>query len=109
MGFIDVTRFIPLFSKTGNLILQLDNVVTPTLNGQYASMFSMDVRMPAKPDSISAAQLHATFYASSPKHPPAKKSDVIIPLSTLRNDTGVQGSVPPSLTVRFYCICTAKI
>lgn len=33
----DVTRYIPLFSKPGMFILELDNVVTSVDNGQYAS------------------------------------------------------------------------
>ncbi len=45
------------------------------------------------------AVLHATYYASSPKHPPAKKSDLIVPLSTLLNNTGNQASVPPGFSV----------
>ncbi|KAF9005653.1 peptide N-acetyl-beta-D-glucosaminyl asparaginase amidase A-domain-containing protein [Cyathus striatus] len=49
---------------------------------------------PTRGDAI----LHATFFASSPKHPPAKKSDLIIPLSTLRNDTGNDASVPPAFS-----------
>ena len=35
----DVTRFIPLFSKPGTFILQLDNVVQPGLDGEFASEF----------------------------------------------------------------------
>ena len=33
----DVTRYIPLFGKKGTLILQLDNLLTSRLDGQYAS------------------------------------------------------------------------
>jgi hypothetical protein len=32
----DVTRYIPLFGKKGTLILQLDNLLTSRLDGQYA-------------------------------------------------------------------------
>lgn len=35
----DVTRYIPLFTKPGTFILELDNIVTTQLNGQYASMY----------------------------------------------------------------------
>ncbi|RDX56537.1 hypothetical protein OH76DRAFT_1509456 [Lentinus brumalis] len=73
----DVTRFIPLFSKPGTFILQLDNLLETGLDGQYATT------------------LHATFFASSAKHPPAPKANAIIPVSTLANDTGNDASVPP--------------
>jgi hypothetical protein len=33
----DVTRYTPLFAKDGTLILQLDNLLTTGLDGQYAS------------------------------------------------------------------------
>ena len=33
----DVTRYIPLFSKNGTFILQLDNLLETGLDGQYAS------------------------------------------------------------------------
>ncbi|KAF8636717.1 hypothetical protein AX17_003520 [Amanita inopinata Kibby_2008] len=77
----DVTRYIPLFAKSGTFILQLDNLIQPGLNGIYSTV------------------LHATFYASSAAHPPAKKADLIVPLSTLRNDTGNEASVPPGLSL----------
>jgi len=32
----DVTRYIPLFTNKGTLILQLDNLLTSSLDGQYA-------------------------------------------------------------------------
>ena len=35
----DVTRFIPLFSEPGTFVLQLDNVVQPGLDGEFASEF----------------------------------------------------------------------
>ena len=35
----DVTRFVPLFSKPGTFILQLDNIVQPKFDGEYASEF----------------------------------------------------------------------
>lgn len=46
------------------------------------------------------ATLTATFFASSPEHPPAPKADVIIPVTTLANDTGNDASVPPIFSVR---------
>lgn len=33
----DVTRYIPLFSKQGPFIFQLDNIVTGKFNGIYSS------------------------------------------------------------------------
>ena len=45
------------------------------------------------------ATLHATFFASSAEHPPAPKADLIIPVSTLANDTGNDASVPPTFSV----------
>ncbi|KAJ7905495.1 peptide N-acetyl-beta-D-glucosaminyl asparaginase amidase A-domain-containing protein [Mycena olivaceomarginata] len=77
----DVTRFTPLFAKPGTFILQLDNLIQDNLNGVYSTT------------------LHATFYASSPEHPPAKQANTIIPLSTLANDTGNDASVPPSFSI----------
>ncbi|CAL1705060.1 unnamed protein product [Somion occarium] len=73
----DATRYIPLFAKPGTFILQLDNLLQTGLDGQYATV------------------LHATFFASSASHPPAPKADVIIPVTTLANDTGNDASVPP--------------
>ncbi|KAF7789510.1 hypothetical protein EIP86_000456 [Pleurotus ostreatoroseus] len=48
---------------------------------------------------ISQATLHATFFASSPKHPPAPRADVIIPVTTLANNTGNDASVPPAFSL----------
>ncbi|KAJ7285832.1 peptide N-acetyl-beta-D-glucosaminyl asparaginase amidase A-domain-containing protein [Mycena rebaudengoi] len=79
----DVTRYTPLFAKPGTFILQLDNLIQTGLNGVYSTT------------------LHATFYASSPRHPPAKKANSIIPLSTLSNATGNDASVPPGFSVTF--------
>ncbi|KAF9464707.1 peptide N-acetyl-beta-D-glucosaminyl asparaginase amidase A-domain-containing protein [Collybia nuda] len=77
----DVTRYIPLFAKPGTFILQLDNLIQPGLDGIYSTT------------------VHATFYASSAAHPPAKKADLIIPLSTFANNTGDDASVPPSFSL----------
>ncbi|KAJ7709902.1 peptide N-acetyl-beta-D-glucosaminyl asparaginase amidase A-domain-containing protein [Mycena rosella] len=79
----DVTRYTPLFAKPGTFILQLDNLLetSPLLNGVYSTT------------------LHATFYASSKAHPPAKRANTIIPLSTLSNTTGNDASVPPSFSI----------
>lgn len=35
----DATRFIPLFSKPGQFIFELDNLLETGLDGQYASMY----------------------------------------------------------------------
>ncbi|KAG6820360.1 hypothetical protein H0H93_001552 [Arthromyces matolae] len=42
--------------------------------------------------------VYVTYYASSEDNPPAKKADLIIPLSTLANNTGDEASVPPSFS-----------
>ncbi|RDB21368.1 Peptide-N4-(N-acetyl-beta-glucosaminyl)asparagine amidase A [Hypsizygus marmoreus] len=77
----DVTRYMPLFAKPGTFILQLDNLIQTGLDGIYSTT------------------LHATFFASSPTHPSAKKADVIIPLSTFANNTGNDASVPPGFSL----------
>ena len=48
---------------------------------------------------IPIAILDATFYASSSEHPPASKADIIIPITTMANDTGDDASVPPTFSV----------
>ncbi|OCH93367.1 hypothetical protein OBBRIDRAFT_885512 [Obba rivulosa] len=73
----DVTRYTTLFSNPGTFILELDNLLETGLDGQYTTV------------------LHATFYASSVNHPPASHADVIIPVTTLANNTGDDASVPP--------------
>ncbi|KAH9857099.1 peptide N-acetyl-beta-D-glucosaminyl asparaginase amidase A-domain-containing protein [Lenzites betulinus] len=77
----DVTRYTPLFAKNGTFILQLDNLIETGLDGQYATT------------------LHATFFASSPRHPPALQANEIIPVSTLANNTGNDASVPPAFSL----------
>ncbi|KAF9454494.1 hypothetical protein P691DRAFT_655993 [Macrolepiota fuliginosa MF-IS2] len=77
----DATRYTPLFAKPGTFILQLDNLIQTGLDGIYSTV------------------LHATFYASSAQHPPAEQSDLIIPLSTLLNNTGNDASVPPGFSI----------
>ncbi|KAH9177901.1 peptide N-acetyl-beta-D-glucosaminyl asparaginase amidase A-domain-containing protein [Lactarius sanguifluus] len=77
----DVTRFIPLFSKPGTFILQLDNVVQSGSDGEFA------------------VTLEATIFSGSSRFPPAQRADLIIPLTTLANTTGDEASVPPGLSV----------
>ncbi|KAH9177898.1 peptide N-acetyl-beta-D-glucosaminyl asparaginase amidase A-domain-containing protein [Lactarius sanguifluus] len=79
----DVTRFIPLFSKPGTFILQLDNDIQPEAgyNGEYA------------------VTLEATIFSGSSRFPPAQRADLIVPLTTLANDTGDEASVPPGFSV----------
>ncbi|KAG1753494.1 peptide N-acetyl-beta-D-glucosaminyl asparaginase amidase A-domain-containing protein [Suillus lakei] len=77
----DVTRYIPLFDKPGTFILELDNVVTSIDTGQYATT------------------LYATFYASSGEYPTAGQSNMIVPISTMRNNTGNEASVPPAFSL----------
>ncbi|KAH9178002.1 peptide N-acetyl-beta-D-glucosaminyl asparaginase amidase A-domain-containing protein [Lactarius sanguifluus] len=77
----DVTRFIPLFSKPGTFILQLDNVVQFGLDGEFA------------------VTLEATIFSGSSRFPPAQRADLIIPLTTRANNTGGGASVPPGFSV----------
>ncbi|KAH9015483.1 peptide N-acetyl-beta-D-glucosaminyl asparaginase amidase A-domain-containing protein [Lactarius hengduanensis] len=77
----DVTRFLPLFSNPGTFILQLDNVVESGLDGEFA------------------VTLEATIFSNSSQFPPAQRADLIIPLTTLANNTGNQASVPPGFSV----------
>ncbi|KAI0807607.1 peptide N-acetyl-beta-D-glucosaminyl asparaginase amidase A-domain-containing protein [Fomes fomentarius] len=77
----DVTRYTPLFASPGTFILQLDNLLETGLDGQYATT------------------LQATFFQSDDNYPPALKADLIIPVSTLANDTGNDASVPPAFSL----------
>ncbi|KAI0030816.1 peptide N-acetyl-beta-D-glucosaminyl asparaginase amidase A-domain-containing protein [Vararia minispora EC-137] len=77
----DVTRFLPLFAKPGTFILQLDNLIQTGLNGEYATI------------------LDATFFASSSENPPAPRADLIVPITTLANNTGNDASVPPGFSL----------
>jgi len=77
----DATKYMPLFAKPGTFILQLDNLIETGLDGQYATI------------------LHATFFASSPRHPTAGHANTIIPVSTLLNNTGNDASVPPAFSL----------
>ncbi|OCB89705.1 hypothetical protein A7U60_g3184 [Sanghuangporus baumii] len=83
----DVTRFIPLFSSPGEFVFELDNLLQEGLDGQYASTVS------------------ATFFASSSEHAPAKKADLILPISANSGSSPDDNapSVPPatSLNVTF--------
>ncbi|TFK29941.1 hypothetical protein FA15DRAFT_630689 [Coprinopsis marcescibilis] len=77
----DVSRYTPLFAKPGKFILQLDNVIQTGLDGIFSTT------------------VDATFYASSPLYPPAKQADLIIPLSTLKENEGNHASVPPGFSI----------
>ncbi|KAI9454212.1 peptide N-acetyl-beta-D-glucosaminyl asparaginase amidase A-domain-containing protein [Lactarius psammicola] len=77
----DVTRFIPLFSEPGIFILQLDNQIDSNVDGEFAT------------------RLEATFFASSGQFPPAPRADLIVPLTTLANNTGDAASVPPGFSL----------
>ncbi|KAJ8700144.1 hypothetical protein PTI98_003199 [Pleurotus ostreatus] len=76
----DITHYAPLFRKPGTFILQLDNLIQDNLDGVYATI------------------LHATFHAPTTKKQRRKQADVILPLSTMRNDTGNDASVPPGFS-----------
>ncbi|KAH9003645.1 peptide N-acetyl-beta-D-glucosaminyl asparaginase amidase A-domain-containing protein, partial [Lactarius hatsudake] len=77
----DVTRFIPLFSKPGTFILQLDSDTRVEYNGEFA------------------VTLEATIFSGSSRFPPAQRADLIIPLTTLANNAGDEASVPPGFSV----------
>ncbi|CUA70145.1 hypothetical protein RSOLAG22IIIB_00493 [Rhizoctonia solani] len=83
----DVTKYIPLFSQPGRMIVDLNNIVDKSLglNGEYDVRFS------------------ATFYAPTLVTPSAPKSDLIIPLSNLSPDQANYAAVPPTLntTIKF--------
>ncbi|CAE6455255.1 unnamed protein product [Rhizoctonia solani] len=83
----DVTKYIPLFSQPGRMIVDLNNIVDESLglNGEYDVRFS------------------ATFFAPTLVTPSAPKSDLIIPLSNLSPDQANYAAVPPTLnnTIKF--------
>ncbi|KAH7343742.1 peptide N-acetyl-beta-D-glucosaminyl asparaginase amidase A-domain-containing protein [Rhizoctonia solani] len=83
----DVTKYIPLFSQSGRMIVDLNNIVDESLglNGEYDVRFS------------------ATFFAPTLVTPSAPKSDLIIPLSNLSPDQANYAAVPPTLnnTIKF--------
>lgn len=95
-----MTRYTPLFAKPGTFVLQLDNLIETGLDGEYACEWSAStIYVFEYIDDAQLATLYATFYASSAKHPPGLHADVIIPISTLANDTGDVISVPPTFSV----------
>lgn len=55
------------------------------------------------------ATLHATFYASSSEHPPGEHADLIIPVTTLADNSGDVASVPPAFSVRFHPVSLLKV
>ncbi|KAG1772681.1 peptide N-acetyl-beta-D-glucosaminyl asparaginase amidase A-domain-containing protein [Suillus occidentalis] len=57
----------------------LDNIVTSTDTGEYATT------------------LYATFYASSGEHPTAGQANMIVPISTMKNNTGQRSLSPTSI------------
>jgi Peptide N-acetyl-beta-D-glucosaminyl asparaginase amidase A len=97
----DVTRFIPLFSKPGTFILQLDNLIESKLDGEYASVSQTYLSTTQREvlRIVAIARLEATFFASSPEYPPAPRADLIVPLTTFANNTGNDASVPPGFSV----------
>lgn len=77
----DVTHYIPLFAKPGTFLLELDNIVTGTLTGEYATT------------------LYATFYAASNNNPTARQSNLIVPISTMSKTLANDASVPPAFSL----------
>ncbi|QRW16080.1 peptide-N(4)-(N-acetyl-beta-glucosaminyl)asparagine amidase A [Rhizoctonia solani] len=82
----DVTKYIPLFSRPGRMIVDLNNIVDESLglNGEYDGEY----------------RIGQTAF-TEPKHAP--KSDLVIPLSNLSPDQANYAAVPPTLnnTVKF--------
>jgi hypothetical protein len=76
-----VTRYIPLFAVPSTFSMELNNVLTASLNGQYAT------------------RVVATFYAAGPGAPAAGRADLIIPIG-VRDSTsqGAEASVPPTFS-----------
>lgn len=96
----DVTRYIPLFAEPGTFILELNNIVQTGLNGEYASAYLDSFRIPVLPYGyLSTATLYATFYAASQDYPTAGQSNIIVPITTMLNNTGDEASVPPAFSV----------
>lgn len=107
----DVTRYIPLFAKSGSFILELDNLLQGRLNGQYASMYTSQFEYQFY-DHLSTATLFATFYTASQKYPTAGQSNLIVPISTMSNSSADDASVPPAFSVSRnfpYCVVTVLI
>jgi hypothetical protein len=98
----DMTRYIPLFSKPGAFILELDNVVEAGLDGEYDSVYHNAFSMfhCIFTLCLSTATLYATFYSASEKYPTAGQSNLIVPISTMLNNTADEASVPPAFSVR---------
>ncbi|GAB1520015.1 hypothetical protein RhiTH_003088 [Rhizoctonia solani] len=88
----DVTKYIPLFSRPGRMIVDLNNIVDESLglNGEYDGEYRI-------------VRFSATFFAPTLATPSAPKSDLVIPLSNLSPDQANYAAVPPTLnnTVKF--------
>ncbi|THH10207.1 hypothetical protein EW145_g1493 [Phellinidium pouzarii] len=79
----DVTRYIPLFSSSGEFIFELDNLIETGLDGRYATTVT------------------ATFLESSTNHPAAKKANLIMPISAQTGSSPDDNapSVPPAISL----------
>ncbi|KAJ3883467.1 peptide N-acetyl-beta-D-glucosaminyl asparaginase amidase A-domain-containing protein [Lentinula edodes] len=77
----DVTQYMPLFTESGEFLLELDNLIETGLDGIYSTTVA------------------ATYFESSAEYPPAEKADIIIPISTLSNTTADDASVPPAFSL----------
>ncbi|KAJ3919138.1 peptide N-acetyl-beta-D-glucosaminyl asparaginase amidase A-domain-containing protein [Lentinula edodes] len=77
----DVTQYMPLFTESGEFLLELDNLIETGLDGIYFTTVA------------------ATYFESSAEYPPAEKADIIIPISTLSNTTADDASVPPAFSL----------
>lgn len=80
----DVSRYVPLFSKPGKLVVDLNNVIDTSIgiNGEYFVTLSV------------------TFYPSTLLHPPAKRASQVISLSqTNTSEPGYVG-IPPVINAK---------
>lgn len=102
----DATQYIPLFSKPGPFIFELDNLLDTERNGQYASRSRSAIVLHVFAGKMTicigqTATVSATFFASSIAHPPAKKADLILPISANSGSSPDDNapSVPPTTSV----------
>ena len=95
----DVTRFIPLFSKPGTFIFQLNNSAQIGHTGELTGEFNFLLQFLHDTQKNYVATLEATF-ASSTQSPSTPRADLIVPLTPLDKDnTGNVASVPPDFSV----------
>ncbi|GAA6005589.1 hypothetical protein JCM10207_005261 [Rhodosporidiobolus poonsookiae] len=72
----DVSRFAPLFAKPGQLVFELDNVITERYTGIFSTILS------------------ATFYEPTPDFPAPSRADLILPVTTSASNSSQMLSYP---------------